>query len=319
MNVNFLDGVVAEEPGETIEVSPGTPSSKAKSLPERLVMLGVPFDRVRSSEVIDQVDAMIASGRPHVLATANANFLRLARHDDELHRVLCEAELVVCDGMPLVWASRWFGMALPERVAGSELVPRLLDRAEAKGHRVFFLGGSPDVLNDAEAAVRERWPELKIAGTFSPPYAALEEMDHEAITKRIANSKADLVFVSFGCPKQEKWLSCHLPATGASVGIGVGATIDFLAGRVRQAPIWMRRCGLEWFWRMCQEPKRLVSRYCDDLLVVVPAIFRQWWYGWRIRLSSWNNRKQPRAGFRTTARFLFGSARGQPYEGRRSR
>lgn len=271
--------------------SPGNFSASADNFPERLVMMGVPFDCVSSSEVVDRVDVMIDTGAPHLVATANANFLRLARRDNELHQVLCEADLVVCDGMPLVWASRWLGLPLPERVAGSELVPRLLDRAEAKGHRVFFLGGSEEVLQEASVAMRKQWPRLTLAGTYSPPYAPLEEMDHAAITDRIAQTQADLLLVSFGCPKQEKWLARYLPASGAAVGIGVGATVDFLAGRVRQAPMWMRRCGLEWVWRMCQEPKRLVARYRDDLLIVVPIMLRQWCCERKIR---WGTRSTGR-------------------------
>ena len=145
-----------------------TTMASPRDLPPPIVMMGVPFDQVDSKQTISLVDEMIQSRRPHQLATANVDFLALADADPELHRVLTHADLVVCDGMPLVWMSRLLGGPLPQRVAGSELVPLLLESAEAKGHRVFFLGGSEDSLKAAEGNIRQRWPALTIAHTPPP-------------------------------------------------------------------------------------------------------------------------------------------------------
>jgi N-acetylglucosaminyldiphosphoundecaprenol N-acetyl-beta-D-mannosaminyltransferase len=270
--------------GDTQSATSSTAQSKSSTTKANLldllppiVMMGIPFDQVDSNQTILLIDAMIQSRRPHQLATANVDFLALADADPELHRVLTQADLVVCDGMPLVWMSRLLGAPLPQRVAGSELVPLLLESAEAKGHRVFFLGGSEAALEAAEENIRRRWPALTIAGTYSPPFAPLEQMDNDTICARVREAQPDLLLVAFGCPKQEKWLAKNLAKTNVPVGIGVGATLDFLAGTVKQAPKWMRACSLEWIWRIMQEPKRLFRRYWNDIVVVGPGLLRQLW------------------------------------------
>src|SRR6266705_1362671 len=168
-------------------------------------ILGVPFDNVTTAEAIHLIEQMIVSGRPHYLATANVDFLVQAQRDTELHRILCDAHLVLCDGTPLLWASHLLGNPLPERVAGADLVPLLIQAAAERGYRVFFLGASPEAASQAMANLRRQFPRLKIAGNYSPPYKPLLEMDHDEIKRRIREASPDLLFVSFGCPKQEKW------------------------------------------------------------------------------------------------------------------
>lgn len=242
-----------------------------------LSILGVPFDNVTTAQTIDSITQMIESKKPHYIATANVDFTALALEDDELRRILLEAHMVVCDGMPLVWASRWLGNALVERVAGSDLVPKLITEAEKRGWSIYFLGGQKEVAWRAVQKVHKEHPGLKIAGAMSPPFKPLHEMDHEAICADIRESKPDLLFVSFGCPKQEKWIAMNYLRAGAPVTIGVGATIDFLAGHMKRAPRWMQVIGFEWLFRMLQEPRRLVKRYAKDLFVFAPIILRQWW------------------------------------------
>lgn len=242
-----------------------------------LAMLGVPFDNVTRPQVLARVDEMIRSRRPHYIATANVDFLVQALADIELRRILFDADLVLCDGTPLLWASRWLGNPLPERVAGSDLVPVLLEEAERKGYRLFFLGGSEEVAEAAMRKLAEKHPKLVVAGRYSPPISSLLEMDHGEIRRRITEARADIVFVSFGCPKQEKWITMNYRELGVPVSIGVGATIDFLAGKVSRAPLWMQRGGLEWVYRLLQEPGRLAKRYGHDLRVFGFAILQQWW------------------------------------------
>lgn len=240
-----------------------------------IVMMGVPFDQVSVEQTLGIVREMIEDGGPHLLATANVDFLAQVQEDEGLRRILVDADLVVCDGTPLVWMSRLLGDALPERVAGSDLVPLLLDLAAGQGYRVYFLGGRDEVLGAALEKIRERWPALEVAGMYSPPFAPLEQMDHGDICRRIREARADMLFVSFGCPKQEKWLARNYREAGVPVAVGVGATIDFLAGAVKRAPMWMRKTGLEWFYRVMQEPKRLAGRYWKDIRVVGPGLVRQ--------------------------------------------
>lgn len=241
----------------------------------RIRMMGVPFDRVTMAGTLDRIQEMISIRKPHCIATANVDFLVQARHDSTLRRILNEAHLVVCDGTPLVWLSRLLGRTLPERVAGSDLVPKILNRAEQEGWSVYFLGGQEQVLQQAVQNVQARHPKLHIAGSESPPFSPLDKMDHEGICQRIREAQADILLVSFGCPKQEKWIRQNYEAAGVPVNIGVGATIDFLAGAVKRAPRWMQICGLEWVFRLCQEPRRLLKRYATDLVVFALAASRE--------------------------------------------
>jgi exopolysaccharide biosynthesis WecB/TagA/CpsF family protein/anti-anti-sigma factor len=242
-----------------------------------LAILGVPFDNVTTAETIATIDDMIASRQPHYLVTANVDFLVQAQEDVELRRILFDAHLVLCDGTPLVWASRLLGNPLLERVAGADLVPLLLRVAAEKGYRVFFLGATPESVQQAIDNLKKIHPTLIIADYYSPPFNKLLEMDHDEIKRRIVEAKPDLLFVSFGCPKQEKWIAMHYRSLGVPVSAGVGATIDFLAGMVKRAPLWMQRVGMEWIYRLAQEPRRLFKRYFKDL----------WVFGWKILGQLW--------------------------------
>jgi N-acetylglucosaminyldiphosphoundecaprenol N-acetyl-beta-D-mannosaminyltransferase len=242
-----------------------------------VALLGVPFDNLTLAQAIDRIEGMIASQRPHYVVTANVDFCVQAILDVELRRILFDAHLVLCDGTPLVWASRLFGNPLPERVAGADLVPLLIQRAVEQDYRVYFLGGSPQAAEQAVARLKTIHPELNIAGHYSPPFRPLLDMDHDAICERIHAARPDLLFVSFGCPKAEKWMAMHYRRLGVPVTMGVGATIDFLAGNMRRAPAWMQRFGAEWLYRLCQEPRRLWSRYANDIRRVGLPFLAQLW------------------------------------------
>lgn len=240
-----------------------------------VAILGVPFDPVTIEGALDRIDAMIATRRPHAVVTANVDFLVQAHRDVELRRILLEADLVLCDGTPVVWASRWLGNAVPERVAGSDLAPALISRAAARGHRVFLLGAAEGVAAEAAARLQAAHPGLHLVGHYSPPFSDLLAMNHEEIAQRVRAARPDILLVSFGCPKQEKWIAMHHRTLGVPVVIGVGATIDFLAGRVRRAPTWMRRSGTEWLYRLLQEPRRLYKRYATDFVAFLPTLATQ--------------------------------------------
>jgi N-acetylglucosaminyldiphosphoundecaprenol N-acetyl-beta-D-mannosaminyltransferase len=255
--------------------SPDAPATPAGRWP--VSILGVPVDPVTADEALMRIADMVESGRPHYIVTPNVDFLVQARTNPELHRILCEADLVLCDGQPLVWASRWLGNPLPERVAGSDLAPRLMEQAAQKGHRVFLLGATPEANEEAAMRLQALHPNLQLAGYYAPPFSALAEMDHEALVCRIRAAEPDILLVSFGCPKQEQWIAMHYRELGVPVCIGMGATIDFLAGRVRRAPAWMQRSGLEWTYRLLLEPRRLYRRYATDVRYFGTALLEQWW------------------------------------------
>lgn len=260
----------------TLEQGATTERPRSRAARPPVALLGIAFDNLTLRETVSRIEAMIISGRPHYIATANVDFLALARRDTELQRILLNAPLVLCDGTPLVWASRMFGNALPERVAGADVVPELIRLAARKKYRLFFLGTSEEANTKAIAHLHENHPDLKISH-YSPPFQPLSEMDNAEITRRIRAAKPDLLFVAFGCPKAEKWMAMHYRDLGVPVAIGVGATIDFLAGHVKRAPLWMQRGGAEWIYRLCQEPRRLFKRYATDLWFFGAAIVRQCW------------------------------------------
>src|SRR5437867_1270504 len=193
---------------------PIAPPVRLGQEPPPVAILGVPFDSLTQTQALAAIEKMIASGQPHYLATANVDFLVQARRDTELRRILVEADLVLCDGTPLVWASRWLGNALPERVAGADLVPDLIQIAAEKNYRLFFLGGKPEITAQAAANLQREHPRLAIAGYYSPPFRPLLEMPHEEIVRRIRAAKPEIVFVSFGCPKAEKWMARHYGELG---------------------------------------------------------------------------------------------------------
>lgn len=244
--------------------------------PASIALLGVPFDRLTLEGAVKEIDGMIQSGRPHYVVTANVDFLVQAMHDIELRRILLGAQMVLCDGTPLVWVSRLMGNPLPERVAGSDLVPRLLERAVAQKYRLFFLGGTQESCDQAIANLHDQYPALNIVGHLSPPFRDLLDLPHEVMAEKIREAKPDILFVAFGCPKAEKWMAMHCQALGVPLMIGVGATIDFLAGRFKRAPSWIQQSGLEWVYRLSQEPKRLWRRYAHDLRFVGGAVLKQW-------------------------------------------
>ncbi len=229
-----------------------------------VAVLGIPIDNVTVDEVLSRVDAWIAEGGFHQLATANTDFLINAVHDHELGEILRRCDMVVADGMPLVWTSRMLGAPLNGRVTGVDLVPRIAGLAAARGYRIFLLGGSSESLAGAAAALEAEAPGVNIVGKLSPPRASLENMDHAFMLEAIAEARPDILLVAFGNPKQEKWISMHRHRLQVPVAIGVGGTFDFLAGTVARAPRWMQRSGLEWLYRTLQEPKRLVGRYTGN-------------------------------------------------------
>ncbi len=241
------------------------PMQKVESTMVPLVVYGVPFHNVSFEEAIEWIIERVRSGRPANIATANLDFVTQAWSDPELQRILIEADLVLPDGFPIVTLSPFFGPRLKGRVTGSDLTPMLAARAAREGFSVYGLGAAGGVAERAMDHLKERCPGLKVAGTYSPPFAPLLEMDHRGILKRIERARPDILFVAFGAPKQEKFISMHVRGWNVPVAMGVGASLDFLAGEQRRAPKWVRRIHLEWCWRVCSDPRRLFRRYLANL------------------------------------------------------
>ncbi|NLC56065.1 MAG: WecB/TagA/CpsF family glycosyltransferase [Armatimonadetes bacterium] len=230
------------------------------------VILGVPLDEVTLAEAVARIAAFARRrDRPRQVATANTDFVARAQSDARFRDILRRADLVTADGMPLVWASRLLGGRLPERVAGADLVPALAGYCAREGLSLYLLGARPEVARAAATRLQEWHPRLRLAGVHSPPLAALEAMDHEDILRRLEATRPDVLLVAFGSPKQEEWIARHARVLPVPVAVGVGGSLDFLAGHTRRAPAWVQRAGAEWLWRLGNEPRRLWRRYAFDL------------------------------------------------------
>src|SRR5688572_13437154 len=197
-------------------------------LPLPVVLFGVPVHNLSADEALDRLLRDAEERRPRHVVTSNLDFLRQSRHDPEMHRIHLDADLVLADGMPLLWLSRLFGHPLKEKVSGSDLVPRLAERARAAGLSVFAVGGAPGVAERALRVLSDRFPGLRVSGWASPPVEPLLRMEVEEIRRRILESKAHIVFVALGTPKQEKWIRLQHAEGGLGVTVGIGGSLDFL-------------------------------------------------------------------------------------------
>ena len=241
-------------------------------------ILGTPIDILNTEAALARMEQFIQERRFHQVATANADFLINALADPELRHILRNADLVVPDGMPVVWAARATRSRLPERVTGADIVPELARMAAQKGYRIFMLGAMPEVAQAARERMEAGNPGLQIVGCISPQIPSISEMDSEAILLEIERTQPDILLVAFGNPKQEKWIYLHRERLrNVPVCIGVGGTFDFLAGQTSRAPGWMQRHGLEWIFRLFQEPRRLWKRYVRDFYHFNYNILKQWY------------------------------------------
>jgi N-acetylglucosaminyldiphosphoundecaprenol N-acetyl-beta-D-mannosaminyltransferase len=191
------------------------------------------------------------------------------QRDEQLRQIHNAAGLVTTDGMPLVWLCRLKGQRRAERVYGPDLMLELCARSQTSGYRHFFYGSSPDVLDALSARLQARYPGLKVAGAYSPPFRQLDSLEDLQVVELIKQARPDVVWVGLSTPKQERWMAEHVERLGGPVLIGVGAAFDFHAGTKRQAPRWMQRSGLEWLFRLLSEPRRLYRRYLVNIPLFV--------------------------------------------------
>lgn len=261
-----------ESPPAPASAAPGGPPAPAPV--ERVEVFGLALARLTYEETLDRVDALIERGEPAYFITANLHYAMLCARDPRLAAVNRRAAFLVADGMPLVWYSRLLGRPIPERVTGADLVVRISERAAQKGRRLFLLGGAPGVAETAAAALCRRYPTLAIAGVEAPHLDALSPQEHAALVRRVREARPHVLFVALGQPKGELWLAEHCAALGVPACVQIGASLDFAAGRVRRAPRWVQRTGLEWLWRAAREPRRLAPRYAADAAFLLKSLLR---------------------------------------------
>ena len=223
-------------------------------------VLGVHVHAVQIADVVARMERWIAERAGcHLIAVTGMHGVAEAQHDPSFKRILNSADMVVPDGMPLVWLGRWGGHALERRVYGPELMQAFCQTTGPK-YRHFFYGGAPGVPERLAEILQQRYG-LRVAGTYSPPFEVLTTEEDNRIAEMIHVATPDVLWVGLSTPKQERWMDEHKDKFRVPVMVGVGAAFDFNSGRVRQAPTWMRENGLEWLFRLTQEPRRLWRRY----------------------------------------------------------
>lgn len=260
-------------------MSPGSQISagdEERRIPEfdRIDVVGLPVDVASRADTRKYVQRVIETRSTCRHGFLNAGKVVMAHQDPELYSALETCDLVSPDGMSIVWASRFLGTPLPERVNGTNLMLALCEMAAQEGYRVYLLGARPDVVADAETQLLQDYPGLKIVGKR---HGYFDESEEPAIAEEIRRSEADIIFVGISSPKKELWLQRNVPLIGVPFCMGVGGSFDVVAGRVERAPVWMQEAGLEWLWRFAQEPRKMWPRYMFGNPNFIWLVFRQWW------------------------------------------
>ena len=234
----------------------------------RVTLLGFNLDRVDMAQVLEWVENRIRESEPGHVVTANIRFMTVAMQDPSCASIVNGADLAVTDGMPLIWLSKLLGTPIPERITGPDLLLSLAGLAAERGYSVYLMGGAAGVAEDAATRLCAMYPGLKVAGTHHGYFDEDEELE---VVQAIRRCRPQLLFVALGCPKQEFWIHRWKHELDVPVCIGIGGTLDILTGRLKRAPRWVQRAGLEWLYRLQQEPRRLWRRY---VLQDIPTTLR---------------------------------------------
>ncbi|HUI06843.1 MAG TPA: WecB/TagA/CpsF family glycosyltransferase [Verrucomicrobiae bacterium] len=253
-----------------------------KTAPAHKVMLfGVPIDNLTLSETLDRIEEMIRNGATHQHVVVNVDKIVKLQTDPELRKAVLSCDLISADGQPIIWASRILQQPIKERVTGVDLFGSLVERCAQRGHRLFFLGARQEVVERVVNILQVKHPSLQIAGWRNGYWQPDEERD---VVDAIRRARPEILFVAMSSPKKELFLATWKQELSVPFVMGVGGTFDVVAGRVKRAPRWMQKWGLEWLFRLAQEPRRMWRRY----LVEDMAFFRLVWREWRTAQRSRN-------------------------------
>lgn len=236
-------------------------------------LLNTYVNNVDMDEALLAIDKMIASSKKNYIVAINVDVVMKIENDAYLKKITDNADMVLVDGKPLVWISKWHKRPVKAKISGSDLVPLLCERAADKSYSIFIIGGKEGIAEKARKNLEKDFPGIKIVGTYAPPIGfERDSKELDRINKMISNVHPDLLIACFGCPKQEKWVYENYRKYNAKVSVCAGATVDFLAGNVNRAPKWMSNHGLEWFYRFTQEPRRMFKRYFIDDIKIIKLI-----------------------------------------------
>jgi N-acetylglucosaminyldiphosphoundecaprenol N-acetyl-beta-D-mannosaminyltransferase len=231
----------------------------------RFQLRNIPVDTFDKKEALRTIGRMLFHGKGGRVFTPNVDHVVLAEHDERFAGAYRRVTISLADGMPVVWASHLIGPRVKERVAGSDFLFPLLQLAATKGYKVFWLGSNAETLNKAHKKASKMFPGIQIVGMMSPfVSSAVTDGEVKHITDTVIQFNPDIIIVALGAPKQEIFIDKASKYFPDSMMFGLGASLDFLAGDIRRAPRWIQKIGMEWFWRLCREPRRLWKRYLRD-------------------------------------------------------
>lgn len=239
----------------------------------RIKFMNTCIDNLTMSETLNEIDKLIQKKICSYVVTPNVDHIVRLEKDEELQKVYKNASLILTDGKPLIWISKWYKTPIKEKISGSDLFPRVCQLAANKNYTMYLLGAAEGVADTAARNLMKKYPGLNIVGTYSPPFGfEKNEQEMNKIKAQIQDVHPDILIVGLGCPKQEKFMYYHCKELGVPISFGLGASIDFEAGNIKRAPKWMSNHGLEWLYRFSKEPKRLFKRYfVDDLKIIQVA------------------------------------------------
>jgi len=244
--------------------------------PPTVNVLGVGVSAINPATALRAVAAALDRREKGYICVTGVHGVSEAQGDESFSQILNRAFLCTPDGMPLVWAGRLQGRKEMSRVYGPDLMLAVLELSESRGHRQFFYGGADGTAEALRQRLLRRFPKLQIAGTFEPPFRPLDSGERARLKELVRAARPDIMWIGLSTPKQERFMAEYLGELEVTLMVGVGAAFDFHAGRVRQAPLWMRRSGLEWLFRLCREPRRLWKRYLKNNPLFLLRIFCQW-------------------------------------------
>ena len=241
----------------------------------RIKFLNTYIDSLTAQEAKTQVDRMVQKRRPQYVVTPNTDIVMLMQKNPDLLDICNKADLILTDGEMVVKLSKFLGNPIKERVAMTDFVWDVCDLAVEKNYRIFLFGGKEDVLEKGRKRIQEKYPNLNICGHYSPPLGFDNNpVELKKSLELISESKADILIVFLGCPKQERFIAKYKDEYQVPVSITMGGCIDFIGADIKRAPMWMQKSGLEWFFRFAQEPKRLFKRYFVDDMQIFPLVLK---------------------------------------------
>lgn len=240
----------------------------------RMKFMNTEVDNLTMNEALGEIDRLIQENKNAYVVTPNVDHIVQLERGGELVDVYKKADLILTDGKPLIWISKWYRTPIKEKISGSDLFPLLCKMAAEKGYTMFFLGAAEGVAAKAAQNLMKKYEGLNVVGTYSPPYGfEKNEAEMKKIEKMIKDVHPHILIVGLGCPKQELFILHNKERLGVPISLGLGASLDFEAGNIKRAPKWMANHGLEWLFRITQDPRRLVKRYLvDDRKIVHLAI-----------------------------------------------